>query len=1135
MKEVRKPGRSVLFQDDDGDGDGRPQDDSALEIERGEIDLGTDIKAQLRSLLDALKVAKEGDFSVRLRTTKNGVMSEIAEAFNDVIGLNEKTANEFARVSKTVGEEGEMTERASLGAVAGSWASQADSINALINNLAQPTAEVGRVITAVAEGNLSQKMELEVRGVPIKGEFLRIATTTNTMVDQLNSFASEVTRVAQEVGTDGILGGQAEIPGVSGTWKDLTDRVNIMAASLTSQVRDIANVTTAVAQGDLEQKITVQARGEILELKDTINKMVDQLSSFASEVTRIAREVGTDGILGGQAEVSGVSGVWKGLTDNVNAMAASLTSQVRDIANVTTAVAQGDLEQKITVEAKGEILQLKDTINKMVDQLNSFASEVTRVAQEVGTDGKLGGQAGVPGVAGVWKGLTDNVNAMAANLTNQVRNIANVTTAVAQGDLEQKITVEAKGEILELKNTINKMVDQLNSFASEVTRVAQEVGTDGKLGGQAEVKDVSGTWKDLTDNVNTLAENLTNQVRNIAQVSTAIANGDLNQKITVEAKGEILQLKDTLNAMVDQLNSFASEVTRVAREVGNEGKLGAQAEVKGVSGTWKDLTDNVNTLAENLTNQVRNIAQVSTAIANGDLSQKITVEAKGEILQLKDTLNAMVDQLNSFASEVTRVAREVGSEGKLGAQAEVKGVSGTWKDLTYNVNTLAENLTNQVRNIAQVSTAIANGDLNQKITVEARGEILELKNTLNAMVDQLNGLAGDINSVMALVGKGNLTRMIEVEAAGDFASMVDGINDTIKSLQRIVGDLREVGINVGAVSQNMLSAGQEMNAMVTQLSSSVEQIAEGAKAQADQIVGASKESEGVGEIASRTLESTQSMNEMAETASKATMEGSKAVEESMKNTELMLQGSIESVTSIESLSQRSEQIQEIVDVIRDIAAQTNILAINAAIEAVRAGRQGKGFAVVAEEVKTLSADSRTQAKQISDLVRSVLKETEDTVTTIKTMGENVSAGRRSIEQTSEAFADIRRSVESTSETGKAISDSAADQKRSIDAVSQSLDKVSGIATDTSTAGSQLADSARSLLERMQELMSTATTLAGMSQNLQQTVGQFEIEQEATARQPAVEEASARPAPAADSTRPKSAPRSRPRETAKAKV
>src|SRR6202041_132851 len=443
----------------------------------------------------------------------------------------------------------------------------------------------------------------------------------------------------------------------------------------------------------------------------------DQLSFFSSEVSRVAKEVGLEGKLGGQADVKGVLGVWKDLTDNVNVLAGNLTNQVRNIAKVTTAVAKGDLSQKITVDAKGEILELKNTINIMVDQLNSFAAEVTRVAKEVGTEGKLGGQADVKGVSGTWKDLTDNVNFMAGNLTNQVRNIAKVTTAVAKGDLSQKITVDAKGEILELKNTINVMVDQLSSFAAEVTRVAKEVGNEGKLGGQAEVKGVGGTWKDLTDNVNAMASNLTVQLRDVSKVATAIANGDLTQKITVDVKGEILQIKDVINKMVDQLNSFAAEVTRVAKEVGTEGKLGGQAEVKGVSGTWKDLTDNVNGLAANLTTQVRNIANVTTAVANGDLSQKITVDASGEILELKNTINVMVDQLRSFAAEVTRVAKEVGTEGKLGGQAEVRGVSGTWKDLTDNVNFLAANLTTQVRNIANVTTAVANGDLSQKITV----------------------------------------------------------------------------------------------------------------------------------------------------------------------------------------------------------------------------------------------------------------------------------------------------------------------------------------------------------------------------------------------------------------------------------
>ena len=557
------------------------------------------------------------------------------------------------------------------------------------------------------------------------------------MVDQLSSFASEVTRVAREVGTEGKLGVQAEVKGIAGTWKDLTDSVNSMAGNLTGQVRNIAEVTKALATGDLSKKITTDVKGEILELKNTINAMVDQLSSFASEVTRVAREVGTEGKLGVQAEVKGVAGTWKDLTDSVNSMAGSLTSQVRNIAEVTTAVANGDLSKKITVAVKGEILELKNTINTMVDQLSSFASEVTRVAREVGTEGKLGGQADVKGVGGTWKDLTDSVNSMAGNLTSQVRNIAEVTTAVANGDLSKKVTVDVKGEILELKNTINTMVDQLSSFASEVTRVAREVGTEGKLGGQADVKGVGGTWKDLTDSVNSMAGNLTGQVRNIAEVTKALATGDLSKKITTDVKGEILELKNTINTMVDQLSSFASEVTRVAREVGTEGKLGGQADVKGVGGTWKDLTDNVNFMAGNLTAQVRGIARVVTSVANGDLKRKLALEAKGEIATLADTINEMIDTLATFADQVTSVAREVGIEGKLGGQAQVPGASGTWRTLTDNVNELASNLTTQVRAIAEVSIAVARGDLTRSIAVEAQGEVAVLKDNVNQMIANL--------------------------------------------------------------------------------------------------------------------------------------------------------------------------------------------------------------------------------------------------------------------------------------------------------------------------------------------------------------------------------------------------------------
>ncbi|HET9733068.1 MAG TPA: HAMP domain-containing protein, partial [Acidimicrobiales bacterium] len=694
-------------------------------------------EAALTKVIDALEALGRGDVSTRLSIRGEGLSRQAAVAFNRVADLSDRLTRETERVSKVVGREGRMGERVNLGPSEGAWRASAEAINALIDDLVRPTNEVARVLGAVADGDLTQKMALTIDSLPVKGQFLRIGTAVNGLVDQLSDFANEVTRVAREVGTEGKLGGQAKVKGVSGTWKALTENVNELASNLTGQVRNIAQVTTAVANGDLTQKITVDARGEILELKSTINTMVDQLSSFAEEVTRVAREVGTDGRLGGQAQVKGVSGTWKDLTDSVNFMASNLTGQVRNIAQVSAAVARGDLTQKITVEAKGEVAALADTINSMTDTLRVFAEQVTAVAREVGTEGKLGGQAQVPGVAGTWKDLTDSVNFMASNLTNQVRNIAQVTTAVAQGDLTQKITVDVKGEILELKNTINTMVDQLSSFADEVTRVAREVGTEGVLGGQAEVPGVAGTWKDLTESVNGMANNLTDQVRNIAQVATAVAQGDLSQKITAEAKGEVAALAETINSMTDTLRVFAEQVTSVAREVGTEGKLGGQAEVPGVAGTWKDLTENVNYMASNLTDQVRNIAVVTTAVANGDLSQKITVDVKGEILELKQTINTMVDQLSSFADEVTRVAKEVGTEGKLGGQAEVEGVSGTWRGLTDNVNQLAGNLTTQVRAIAEVSTAVTQGDLTRSIAVEAQGEVAELKDNINQMIANL--------------------------------------------------------------------------------------------------------------------------------------------------------------------------------------------------------------------------------------------------------------------------------------------------------------------------------------------------------------------------------------------------------------
>ncbi|MFD5449922.1 HAMP domain-containing protein [Streptomyces sp. NPDC003470] len=797
--------------------------------------------AALNRLLAALVAMRQGNFRKRLTVSGDGVMSEIAAVFNEVADRNLHLTGELARVRRMVGREGKLTERLETGACEGSWATAIDNSNALVDDLVRPVSEVSRVLSAVADGDLSPRMELRTQtaegtGHPLRGEFLKVGRTVNNLVDQLSTFTDEVTRVASEVGTEGKLGGQAQVRGMSGSWKDLTDSVNTMAYRLTAQVRDIALVTTAVAKGDLSRKVTVHVAGEMLELKNTVNTMVDQLSAFSSEVTRVAREVGTEGALGGQAQVPGVAGVWKELTDSVNTMAGNLTAQVRGISEVTTAVANGDLSLKVTVPARGEVAQLAETVNQMTETLRIFADEVTRVANEVGGEGQLGGQANVPGAAGIWKDLTDSVNTVFRNLTTQVRDIAAVTTAVANGDLSQKVTVDVAGEMLELKNTVNTMVDQLSAFGAEVTRVAREVGVEGELGGQAQVPGAAGTWKDLTDSVNTAFRNLTGQVRNIAQVTTAVANGDLSQKVTVDVSGEMLQLKNTVNTMVDQLSSFADQVTRMARDVGTEGRLGGQARVDGVSGTWKELTDSVNSMAGNLTSQVRNIAQVTTAVARGDLSQKIDVDARGEILELKNTINTMVDQLSSFAEQVTRVAREVGTEGRLGGQAQVPGVAGVWRDLTDSVNGMAGNLTAQVRNIAQVATAVARGDLSQKITVDARGEILELKNTLNTMVDQLSSFAQEVTRVAREVGtEGILGGQAEVQGvSGTWKDLTQSVNGMANNLTMQVRNIAEVTTAVakGDLSKKItvdakgeiLELVTTVNTMVDQLSSFAEQV-----------------------------------------------------------------------------------------------------------------------------------------------------------------------------------------------------------------------------------------------------------------------------------------------------------------------
>ncbi|MDL9997550.1 HAMP domain-containing protein [Variovorax sp. J22P240] len=954
-------------------------------------------------LLDAMTRLRKGDSKVRLPAHWDGLSGKVADTFNGLVEQNAMLASELTRLRQVVGKEGKLKQRAVMHEARGFWGESIACVNSLIDDLVHPTSEVARVIGAVAQGDLSKSMALEVEGRELEGEFLRTARTINKMVEQLGNFSAEVTRVAREVGTEGKLGGQAKVKGVAGTWKDLTDSVNSMAGNLTDQVRNIADVTTAVAKGDLSKKIDVDVKGEFLTLKNTINTMVDQLRSFASEVTRVAREVGTEGSLGGQARVEGVSGTWKDLTDSVNSMAGNLTSQVRNIADVTKAVAAGDLSKKITVDGKGEILELKNTVNTLVDQLRSFAAEVTRVAREVGTEGKLGGQADVQGVAGTWKDLTDSVNSMAGNLTSQVRNIADVTKAVAAGDLSKKITVDVKGEILELKATINTMVDQLRSFAAEVTRVAREVGTEGKLGGQADVQGVAGTWKDLTESVNFMAGNLTSQVRNIADVTKAVAAGDLSKKISVDTKGEILELTNTINTMVDQLSSFAAEVTRVAREVGTEGKLGGQADVQGVAGTWKDLTESVNSMASNLTSQVRNIADVTKAVAAGDLSKKITVDVKGEILELKNTVNTMVDQLRSFAAEVTRVAREVGTEGILGGQADVQGVAGTWKDLTESVNFMAGNLTSQVRNIAEVTTAVAAGDLSKKITVDVKGEISELKNTVNTMVDQLRSFAAEVTRVALEVGtEGILGGQADVQGvAGTWKDLTDSVNLMASNLTSQVRNIADVTKAVAAgdlskkitvdVKGEILELKATINTMVDQLSSFAAEVTRVARE-----VGTEGRLGGqaqVRDVSGTWKDLTENVNFMAGNLT-SQVRGIAKVVTAVADGDLKQKLTVEAKGEIAALA---ETINSMTDTLATFADQVTTVAREVGVEG-KLGGQAKvpgasgTWKGLTENVNQLAANLTTQVRAIAevatavtqgDLTRSITVEAQGEVAALK--------------------------------------------------------------------------------------------------------------------------------------------------------
>jgi HAMP domain-containing protein/signal transduction histidine kinase/DNA-binding response OmpR family regulator len=894
--------------------------------------MASNLTTQVREIARVTTAVAQGDLTKTINIEVRGEILELKNTINIMVDQLGSFADEVTRVAREVGTEGILGGQARVAGVSGVWQELTENVNRMANNLTLQVRSIAEVSTAIARGDLSRKITVEV-----KGEILELKNTMNTMVDQLSAFVAEVTRVSREVGTDGVLGGEAEVAGVSGVWRELTENVNRMANNLTAQVRNIAEVITALAEGDLSKKITVDARGEILALKDTINSTLDKLNSFSSEVSRVARLVGTEGTLGVQAEVKDVSGIWKELTDNVNQMGRNLTDQVRDIAAVTTAVANGDLSKKIAVQAKGEILALKNTINAMVDSLGSFADEVTRMAREVGTEGVLGGQADVPGVSGIWKELTDNVNRMATNLTNQVRNISDVARAVASGDLSGTITVDARGEVQDLKETINAMVDQLNAFAAEVTRVARDFGVEGKLGGQAVVEGVRGIWKELTDNVNLMGANLTSQVRNIAEVTTAVANGDLTRKIVVDARGEILELKNTINTMVDQLGSFATEVTRLASDVGVEGKLGGQADVRGVSGTWRDLTDAVNSMATNLTDQVRNISQVATAIAQGDLQKKIVVDARGEILALKNTINTMVDQLGSFADQVTRVAREVGTEGKLGGQASVEGVRGTWKELTDNVNLMASNLTAQVRDIATVTTAVAGGDLSRKITVEVRGELLLLKNTVNTMVDQLSAFADEVTRVARDVGlEGKLGGQAEVRGvSGIWKELTNNVNLMASNLTAQVRDIATVTTAVAGgdlsrkitveVRGEILGLKETINTMVDQLSAFAAEVTRVAREVGTEgILGGEAEVPGVSGI---WKELTNNVNLMARNLTEQ-VRGIARVVTAVANgdlkQELQLDASGEIATLVETINNMIVTLSTFADQVSDVARDVGV-------------------------------------------------------------------------------------------------------------------------------------------------------------------------------------------------------------------
>lgn len=1004
--------------------------------------MASNLTLQVRDIADVAIAVAKGDMTQKIKVDAKGEIEDLKENMNKMVDSLNVFSNEVTRVAREVGTEGKLGGQANVPNVAGVWKELTDNVNTMASNLTLQVRDIADVAIAVAKGDMTQKITVDV-----KGEFLELKEYLNQMVDSLNIFASEVTRVAREVGTEGNLGGQAKVPGVEGLWKELTENVNTMASNLTEQVRDIAKVSTAVAKGDLTKKISVDVKGELADLKENINEMVDSLNIFSNEVTRVAREVGTDGKLGSQANVPNVAGVWKDLTDNVNTMGSNLTDQMRDISHVATAVAEGDLSQKISVSAKGEIAELKENINKMVGSLNVFAEEVTRVAREVGTEGQLGGQANVPAVEGVWKHLTENVNIMANNLTTQVRGIAGVATAVAKGDLTQKITVNVKGEMADLKDNINRMVDSLNVFAEEVSRVAREVGTEGQLGGQANVPGVEGIWKELTVNVNTMASNLTLQVRDIAQVATAVARGDLTKKITVDVRGELAVLKENLNKMVDSLNVFSSEVTRVAREVGTEGKLGGQANVPEVEGVWKQLTENVNIMAHNLTTQVRGIISLVTAVSKGDLTQKFTLDARGEVAELAETINSMVTMLNSLAREVSRVARVAGTEGKLTERVAMANISGSWKELVDTLNNLLGSIVSPVLEVSRIVRAISEGDLTQRVEISTAGDIQSMSNALNTAVSNLNALLLNINE----------------------SSMV-----------------------VGESSEDMASKGLEMNEITVNVAFSMQAMAEGSKNQAGKTDQAFKLIEEIMTGTEETAHKAEIVNNAALLGENSSQLGMKTVSQVVRNMEQIASSAALTAKTIEVLSERSQEISRYLGVITDISSQTNLLALNAAIEAARAGEAGKGFAVVAEEIRKLAEGSRKSANEIETLVADVKKDSSSASAAIVNMTEIVDKGKQATFDATEAFENIADSSSKTLKTAEDIRVATELQKKKISDVVKYVEEVVDIAEQTANTTEGVASTAQDLSASMEEFTESSQNMKFIAEDLQRGIAAFRL-------------------------------------------